>query len=144
MIVPDVNLLLYATNRSVPQHQRANTWLSALLAGDEPVGMAWIVVVAFVRISSNPRIYRAPMTVDQATEIVDRWLLNPLVSTIEPSPSHWSILRALLHENGSAANLTNDAHLAALCIERGATLHSADGDFSRFRGLRWHNPLRAE
>ena len=144
MIVPDVNLLLYATNSSVPQHSRARQWLSDIMTGDEPIGLAWIVVVAFVRISSNARIYRSPMSVDQATDIVDRWLNNPLVSTIEPTSSHWSILRALLRENGSAGNLTNDAHLAALCIERGATLHSADGDFSRFRGLRWHNPLRAE
>ncbi len=144
MIVPDVNLLLYATNSSVPQHSRARQWLSDIMTGDEPVGLAWIVVVAFVRISSNARIYRAPMSVDQATDIVDRWLNNPLVSTIEPSTSHWTILRGLLRENGSAGNLTNDAHLAALCIERGATLHSADGDFSRFRGLRWQNPLRGE
>lgn len=144
MIVPDVNLLLYATNSSTPQHARASAWLSAIMAGDEPIGLAWIVVVAFVRIATNARIYRAPMTVEQATDIVDLWISNRLVSTIEPSSSHYTILRSLLRENGSAANLTNDAHLAALCIERGATLHSADGDFSRFRGLRWHNPLRAE
>jgi len=144
VIVPDVNLLLYATNSSTPQHARASAWLSAIMAGDEPIGLAWIVVVAFVRIATNARIYRAPMTVEQATDIVDLWISNRLVSTIEPSSSHYTILRSLLRENGSAANLTNDAHLAALCIERGATLHSADGDFSRFRGLRWHNPLRAE
>jgi len=144
VIVPDVNLLLYATNSSTPQHARASAWLSAIMAGDEPIGLAWIVVVAFVRIATNARIYRAPMTVEQATDIVDLWISNRLVSTIEPSSSHYTILRSLLRENGSAANLTHDAHLAALCIERGATLHSADGDFSRFRGLRWHNPLRAE
>jgi uncharacterized protein len=115
-----------------------------MLTGDEPIGLAWIVIVAFMRISTNARIYRAPMTVEQASDIVGGWLSNRLVSTVEPSPSHWTILRELLRENGSAGNLTNDAHLAALCIERGATLHSADGDFSRFRGLRWHNPLRAE
>jgi len=141
MIVPDINLLLYAKNRDTPQHERADRWLSAIIRGDEPIGFSWFVLVGFVRIATNPRVYRNPMTVAQALEIVNTWLSHHLVSIIEPSPSHWEILRALLHETGTAANLTNDAHLAALCIERGATLHSADGDFSRYRGLRWINPL---
>ncbi len=141
MIVPDVNLLLYAKNRDMPQHERADHWLKAIMGGDEPIGFSWFVLVGFVRIATNPRVYRRPMTVSEAMSIVDGWLSNRLVSIIEPTPSHWEILRALLRESGTAGNLTNDAHLAALCIERGATLHSADGDFSRYRGLRWVNPL---
>ncbi|MBL0172791.1 MAG: type II toxin-antitoxin system VapC family toxin [Gemmatimonadaceae bacterium] len=143
MIVPDVNLLLYATNRDVPQHERALRWLTDLMRGDEPVGFSWFVLVGFVRIATNARVYRAPITLAQALSTVDGWLGNRLVTIIEPSSAHWEILRDLLRESGTAGNLTNDAHLAALCIERGATLHSADGDFSRFRGLRWANPLRA-
>lgn len=143
MIVPDVNLLLYATNRDVPQHERALRWLTDLMRGDEPVGFSWFVLVGFVRIATNARVYRAPMTLAQALSTVDGWLANRLVTIIEPSSAHWEILRDLLRESGTAGNLTNDAHLAALCIERGATLHSADGDFSRFRGLRCANPLRA-
>lgn len=143
MIVPDVNLLLYATNRDMPQHERALRWIADLMRGDEPVGFSWFVLVGFIRIATNARVYRAPMTVAQALGAVDGWLGNRLVTIIEPSPAHWEILGALLRESGTAGNLTNDAHLAALCIERGATLHSADGDFSRFRGLRWVNPLRA-
>ena len=143
MIVPDMNLLLYATNSDTPQHERANQWLGAIMTGDEPIGFSWFVLVGFVRIATNPRVYQKPMTVAQATGIVDAWLGNHLVTIVEPSPSHWEVLRALLRESGTAGNLTNDAHLAALCIERGATLHSADGDFSRYRGLRWVNPLVA-
>ncbi|MCC6244019.1 MAG: type II toxin-antitoxin system VapC family toxin [Gemmatimonadaceae bacterium] len=141
MIVPDVNLLLYATNSSMPQHARAKRWMDDLFNGDEPIGFSWLVLVGFVRIATNPRVYRAPLTVHEALEVVDGWLSQRLVSIIEPTSAHWEILRSLLRESGTAANLTNDANLAALCIERGATLHSADGDFTRFRGLRWENPL---
>ncbi len=143
MIVPDVNLLLYATNSSMPQHTRALHWMNTLFRGDEPIGFSWFVVVGFVRIATNPRVYRAPMSVGDALAVVDGWLSQRLVSIIEPTPAHWEILSTLLRESGTAGNLTNDAHLAALCIERGATLHSADGDFTRFRGLRWENPLLA-
>jgi toxin-antitoxin system PIN domain toxin len=114
------------------------------MRGDEPIGFSWFVLVGFVRIATNQRVYRDPMTVEQALDIVNTWLRHHLVSIIEPSPSHWDILRALLRETGTAANLTNDAHLATLCIELGATLHSADGDFSRYRGLRWVNPLASD
>lgn len=143
MIVPDVNLLLYATNRDMPQHQRAVRWITDVFRGDEPIGFSWFVLVGFVRIATNPRVYRAPMAVADALGVVDRWLALRLVTIIEPTQGHWEILSTLLRESGTAGNLTNDAHLAALCIERGATLHSADGDFSRFQGLRWVNPLRA-
>ena len=142
MIVPDVNLLLYALNQDAPQHRRAAAWLDGMLGGDEPVGLAWFVIVGFVRIATNPRVFPRPMRVDESLSVVDGWLAQRAVSVVEPTPGHWDVLSTLLRESGTAGNLTNDAHLAALCIERGATLHSADGDFSRFRGLRWVNPLR--
>jgi uncharacterized protein len=142
VIVPDVNLLLYAINTSSPQHRRAASRLDGIFAGDEPIGLAWFVAVGFVRIATNPRVFPQPMRADESLAVVDGWLRQRLVSVVEPSPGHWSVLSSLLREAGTAGNLTNDSHLAALCIERGATLHSVDGDFSRFRGLRWVNPLR--
>lgn len=140
--MPDVNLLLYAVNRSAPQHPRAARWLTDIFSADEPIGFAWLVLVGFVRIATNPRVFPEPLSVDACNAIVDGWLKQRLASIIEPAPGHWTLLNALLRETGTAGNLTNDAHLAALCIGRGATLHSADGDFSRFQGLRWVNPLR--
>ncbi len=143
MIVPDINLLLYAVNSSMPQHERASEWLTRLFTGDEPVGLTWMVLVGFMRLATNSRIFSSPMRVEQAIEVVDSWLSHRLVTVVDATPGHWALLSALLRESGTAGNLTNDAYLAAICIERGATLHSADGDFHRFRGLRWENPLLA-
>lgn len=142
MIVPDVNLLVYAVHAESAHHVLARGWLDALLSGDETVGLSWTVLTGFIRVSTNPRAIVSPMRLDRATELVDEWLARRVTSIVEPGLGHWPILRALLREAGRGGNLTTDAHLAALCIERGATLHSADGDFTRFRGLRYENPLR--
>jgi len=142
VIVPDVNLLVHTLNRDSPQCARAGDWWRKLLNGDEPVGLPWSTVVGVVRISTNPRIFPSPIALVDVLENVDEWFAQPVVSSIEPGAQHWSIMRRLLAEAGRGGNLTTDAHLAALCIERGATLHSADGDFMRFRGLRYENPLR--
>ena len=142
MIVPDVNLLLYAVHDSSPFHRRANDWLQATLDGDEPVGLPWLVVLGFLRITTNPRIYATAMRSVDAVSLMKDWMSRSVVSVIEPGQEHWRILSALLAQTGAAGNLTTDAHLAALCIERGATLHSADTDFARFRSLDWVNPLR--
>lgn len=142
MIVPDVNLLVYAVHQESAQHTAAKQWLDELLNGDEPVGFAWTVITGFIRVATNPRVVTGqPMTLGRAIDLMELWLSRPMVSTIEPGPQHWRILRELLHAAGRGGNLTTDAHLAALCVERGATLHSADGDFQRFRGLRYENPL---
>lgn len=144
MIVPDVNLLVYAVHEESPQHVAAKRWLDGLLNGDEPVGLAWTVLVGFIRVATNPRVVAGtPISVERAIAVVDLWLARPMVTVVEPGPRHWAILRMLLAEARRGANLTTDAHLAALCVERGATLHSADGDFQRFRGLRHENPLLA-
>ncbi len=141
MIVPDVNLLVYAIHQESPEHARARRWLDQLLTGDEPVGLPWAVILGFVRITTHARIMQTPWTIDEAAALVDRWLAQRTVTVIDPTNRHWSILRSLLTAAGRGANLTSDAHLAAICIERGATLHSADNDFARFRELRWVNPL---
>ena len=142
MIVPDVGLLVYTLNRGSPQCIRACEWRRTLLNGDEPVGLTWLTVVGVIRISTNPRIFRSPLSLLDVIANVDEWFAQPVVSTLEPGARHWSIMRTLLAETGRGGNLTTDAHLTALCIERGATLHRADGDCARFRALRCENPLR--
>ncbi len=141
VIVPDLNLLLYAVNADMPQHSAAHRWWLQCLNGDEPIGMPWTVALGFLRLSTNARIFGAPLTANAAIQLLDEWLARPMVQWIDPLGEHWRIVCALLEEAGAAGNLTSDAHLAALCIERGATLHSADADFGRFRNLRWENPL---
>lgn len=142
MLVPDTNLLLYAVDASSPQHARASHWLDGVMSGAEPVGLSWTVLLGFVRISTNGRILERPLTIEEATDVVDLWLRQPVTSIVEPGERHWAILQELLRGAGRGGNLTTDAHLAALCIERGATLASADADFTRFNGLRFVNPLR--
>ncbi len=141
MIVPDVNLLVYAIHRESPEHRRAQRWLDDLMAGDEPVGLPWVVILGFVRITTHARIMQSPWSIDAALALVDQWLAQRVVTVIHPTERHWGVVRGLLETAGRGANLTTDAHLAALCIERGATLHSADSDFARFRTLHWVNPL---
>ncbi len=139
--VADLNLLVYAVNRDAPQHVAARRWLETRLSGDETFALSWSVILGFVRLSTQPRIFERPMSAERALSIIDGWLALPAVALITAGERHWSILRALVTESGAAGNLTTDAHLAALAIEHGAELESADGDFSRFRGLRWSNPL---
>ena len=141
MIVPDVNLLVYAVHAESPMHARAVAWLRGLLDGDEPVGIPWVVSIAFLRLVTNRRIFADPFPVQDAIAVVDGWYVRRFVSAIDPGPQHWPILKRLLLASGTAGNLTSDAHLAAVCIERGAILHTADADFGRFPGLHWTNPL---
>lgn len=143
MIVPDVNLLVYAVHAESPLHARAQRWLPELLDGDEPVGIPWTVSLAFLRLVTNRRIFPNPFPVDDAVAVVDAWYARRFVSVLEPGPEHGRILKRLLLASGTAGNLTSDAHLAAVCIERGAVLHTADADFGRFPGLHWTNPLTA-
>lgn len=142
MKVPDLNLLIYAVDESSPRHERARPWLEEILSGTEEVGFAWSVIVGFVRLTTNPAIFAQPIESQEALDYVDSWLAQPPAATIVPSQRHLSLLRALLEPVGTAANLTSDAHLAALAIEHGAELLSCDTDFARFEGLRWRDPLR--
>lgn len=137
----DLNLLLYAVNIDSVPHRQAKAWLEDILSGDEPVAIPWVVLLGFLRISTNSHIFPNPLQVTQALEIVDGWLAQPKVQLLSPQMRHWSILRSLLNESGAAGNLTTDAHLAALAIENGAELCSTDSDFSRFPRLNWTNPL---
>ncbi|MEI6830896.1 MAG: type II toxin-antitoxin system VapC family toxin [Synechococcaceae cyanobacterium ELA445] len=141
MILIDTNLWLYATLRELPQHERARQWLESTINGDEPIALPWSVLLGVVRISTQARLMRQPLTPAEALDLVEGWLQQPLVQLVVPGPDHWSLLRQLLHAVGSAGNLTPDAHLAALAISSDSLLCSADNDFRRFPGLRFLNPL---
>ncbi len=140
MVVVDANILLYAVDRRSVHHDAARTWLDHALAGAEAVGFAWVALLAFIRIGTNPTILPAPMSSDAATGQVETWLAAPAAVTVEPTSRHAAILRALLRESGSAGNLTTDAHLAALAIEHAADIVSYDRDFARFAGVRHRLP----
>jgi toxin-antitoxin system PIN domain toxin len=139
--VVDANLLLYATDQRSPRHGPARSWLEHQLSGDETLGFAWVVLLAFLRLSTNPHVFERPLAPERAFDVVDGWLRQPCVVIVHPGDRHPAVMRHLLAPLGTAGNLVNDAHLAALAIEHGAELNSCDSDFSRFSGLRWINPL---
>lgn len=141
MIVPDVNLLLYAHHRVFAQQPAAQRWWEGLLAGSEEVGLPSVVIFGFVRIGTSARVFERPMTVDDAVSRVREWLLRPNVRRLDPGPAHLDIAFDLLRVAGAGGNLTTDAQIAALAIESGAEIHSADTDFMRFPHVRWRNPL---
>ena len=141
MILVDANLLIYAVNQDSPHHEKARRWFEETLSGTTETGFAWIVVLAFLRITTHPTIMRKPMAVETALEYVSSWLKQPFVSLIRPGKQHWPVFRNLVNVTGTAGNLTSDAHLAALAIEYGCDLYSADYDFQRFPGIRHVNPL---
>jgi len=141
MKIVDLNLLIYAVNSDAPDHIRAKAWLENTLSETETVGLPWAVILGFLRITTNSRIMPKPIAHQQAVEVIDGWLDRPTVEIILPTDRHWVIFKQLISNLGTAANLTTDAHLAALAIERGAVLYSTDNDFSRFPKLKWCNPL---
>ncbi|MDH3641988.1 MAG: type II toxin-antitoxin system VapC family toxin [Gammaproteobacteria bacterium] len=143
MKLVDLNVLLYAVNADAPQHDRINRWWVNAVNGDESLGLLWVVVLGFLRIATNPKIYPAPMSIDVARGKVDGWLATDTVFLVSEKPDHWQLLSELLADTGAAGNLTTDAHLAAAAITHGATLVSCDGDFARFPNLRWENPLQS-
>mgnify|MGYP001188952146 CR=1 FL=1 len=137
----DANLLIYAVDADSPHHRRALAWLEQTLSRGDPVGLAWVVLLAFIRITTRPGVLRRQLSPEDALAYVESWLTQPCVETISPGRDHWRILRALLAGSGTAGNLTSDAHLAAMAIERGAAIYSADSDYQRFAGLVHCNPL---
>lgn len=132
MIVIDTNVLLYAANTSAPQHERTARWLDRALEESQVLGLPWVAALGFIRISTNPRIFPTPLTPDEAVGAVRTWHAHPAVTVPEPTSRHLSVLSGLLLESGTAANLTTDAHLAALAIEHGAAVASFDRDLARF------------
>jgi toxin-antitoxin system PIN domain toxin len=141
MIVVDANLLIYAVNQDAPLHGPAKAWLEQVLSGRETVGLPWDVLLAFLRLTTRPGLFRSPLSVDAALDLIASWLERESVTLIHPGPRHYQVLRDILTELGTGGNLTSDAHLAAISIEYGARLCSLDGDFARFTRLDWRNPL---
>jgi len=143
MIIPDINLIVYAYITKDPSHAQAKRWWEELLNGTDPVGLSWVTVCSFLRLISHPPVLVDLMSVGKVTKQVRACLECPSVLTVEPGKKFSAIFLGLLDEAGRAGNLTTDAYLAALAIEHQAELHSNDPDFSRFKGLRWRNPMKA-
>jgi uncharacterized protein len=140
MRLVDLNVLLYAVNRDASLHAQVRRWWEDALCGDEPIGLTWIVLLGFLRLTTNARVFARPLDASEALARVETWLNHPNTRIVCETEDHWPILRELLDQAGTAGNLTSDAHLAAIAISLGAKLASCDADFARFRGLRWENP----
>jgi uncharacterized protein len=140
VILPDVNVLVHAHNADSLVHEKARRWWDACLAGAEGIGLAWATILGFVRITTNRKVVARPLAVHELMTRLESWLELPHVHIAQPSDTHFTRLRTELERLGAAGNLTTDAHLAVLAMERGYVLYSTDADFARFAGLRWANP----
>lgn len=141
MILVDCNLLIYAHVASTAQHIRAREWLDMRLSEPAQVGLSWPSLLGFLRVVTNPRVFEKPETLPQAWAQVEDWLSCVNVWIPQPTENHRAVLATMLERLGGGANLIPDAHLAALAVEHGLILCSTDGDFARFSGLKWTNPL---
>ena len=140
MVLVDANVLLNAVNSDAAQHEPARRWLERALTGTEAVGLAWVVLLAFVRVGTRSGLLPSPMSVAEAFDHVQSWLDQPVATVVHPTHRHVAVLRGLLEQVGTGGNLTSDAHLAALAVEHGADVCTFDGDFSRFPGVRRREP----
>jgi toxin-antitoxin system PIN domain toxin len=137
----DANVLLFAANESAPEHAVARAWLEDALNGSRRVGLPWESLTAFVRLATNPRIVPRPLSPAAAWAFVDEWLASPAAWVPVPTDRHAEVLGDLVRRYRTAGKLVPDAHLAALAIEHGAEIVSADTDFARFTEVRWRNPV---
>ena len=141
MIIPDINLLIYAYNDQSPFHDAARQWWESALNGDESVGIPWVVSTGFIRIMANPSSVSSPVSPAEAAEYVEEWFQQEHIAPINPGDDHMRLLRQNLHAAGGGRNLVADAHIAAIAMEHQAEVYTNDSDFARFPGLRWRNPL---
>lgn len=137
----DANLLLYAVDETSPSHERAADWLERALNGSRRVGLPWQSLIAFIRVVSHPRAVTQPRSADEAWTTVETWLEQDVTWIPTPTDRHAEVLGSLIRMHHVRGNLVYDAHLAALAIEHGLKLYSADTDFGRFDELTWENPL---
>lgn len=144
MIVPDVNLILYAYDDSSSAHQTASWWWTRCLNGQELVGVSTLTALAFVRLSTKPRLFANPYSIEEAGAVVRGWFQSPVADLLDLELPDLELAFRLLDETGVGGDLTTDAALAALAIRHGGTVHSADRDFARFTGVPWHNPLTGD
>ena len=141
MILPDVNLILYAYDSNGPFHRESAEWWSRCLNGSEAVGLAPVVIFAFVRLSTSPRIYVEPLSLKACAGTVRSWMAAPATTLLEHDAGDIDVAFSLLESAGAGGNLTTDAQIGALAIRYHATVHTADTDFSRLLNVDWHNPL---
>jgi toxin-antitoxin system PIN domain toxin len=141
MTLVDANILLYAYDASAPQHASCRKWLERAFAERQAVGFSWPVILAFLRLSTDPRVYRNPRTWEETEAIVSSWLDHPAALLLDPGEAHWTILCRMARQGQARGPLLMDAHLAALAIEHGARLCTADRDFTRFPGVAVFNPM---
>lgn len=141
MILVDANLLLHAYDETAPQHEPARRWLASLLDGSVTVRFPLVSLLAFVRIGTNPVVFDQPLAPDEAIAIVRSWLERPGAAVAEPTAHHWEVLATTMADGQVRGPQATDAHLAALTMEHGGTLHTADRGFARFPDLRFTNPL---
>jgi toxin-antitoxin system PIN domain toxin len=142
VIIPDINLLLYAYNRGAPSHAASKLWWESALSGTENVGLPWVVSLGYVRLATSRRVLRDPWRPEEAVRHVGSWLQCQNVQVLQPGPRHVDILLAFAEAGVLSSDLVTDAHLAALAIEHQGVVYSNDADFARFPGLRHRNPLR--
>jgi uncharacterized protein len=141
VILVDTNLLLYATNEAAPEHGVASAWLEEQLNGDERVGLPWESLIAFHRLSTSPRILPRPLAGEAAWQIIGEWLRSPVAWIPQPTDRHAEVFGGLVGRYRPTSKLVPDAHLAAIAIQHGLEICSADSDFARFTEVRWRNPL---
>lgn len=141
MILPDVNVLVYAFHEGAPDHGRYREWLEAAVTTDEPIGISDLVLSGFVRVATHPRIFERPAPIGRALKFADALRSQPIATVLAPGPRHWQIFGRLCREAGAKGSLVADAYHAALAIESGSEWITTDRDFSRFTGLRWRHPL---
>ena len=141
MIIPDINLLLYAYDGRATHHGASRRWWEDLINGAERVGVPWVVSTGFMRLITHPQVLARPATPSEAIDYVIEWFRFPHVTPLDPGPDHMTHLRRNLVAAGVGGNLVADAHIAAIAIEYQAEVHSNDTDFGRFPGLLWRNPL---
>jgi toxin-antitoxin system PIN domain toxin len=137
----DANILVFAVDTAAAEHERARDWLEQQLNGDRRVGLPWESLTAFVRLVTNPRAFARPLAPSEAWDIVEAWLAVPVTWVPGPTERHATVLGDLVRRYRLSGNLVPDAHLAAIALEHGAEVVSADTDFARFTEVRWSNPL---
>ena len=141
MILVDANLLLYAKISSYSQHKQAKAWLDETLSSDMRIGFPWESIVAFIRVCTNPRIFKRPLSVEDAWNQVEEWLACPYTWVPTPEHNHIETLKRQIPFCKGESGLIHDAQLVALAISHGLVIYSADNDFGRFKEVRWVNPL---
>jgi uncharacterized protein len=141
MILPDANLILYAHIKDLPQHKASKMWLEKVITDGKIIGLSWQVITAFIRIGTNPKLFKSPMTIAQVEKSLGALFALPTVELITPTDRHWKIFLKLLKDSKATGNFVMDAHLAALAIEYNARLASTDNDFKVFPDLEYFNPL---